>query len=701
MQKIIRIKDLDCAACAAELQEELEGIAGVETASVDFINQLVRLSYQTQEALDQAVYAISHFEEVQIIDRNLPVKRERHWKEIISIAVSALLFLPALVLSIVFQVEEGLEFWGKIGEGDVASIVTFCLFLASALAAGWSVVITVGKNFAKLFREFHVSLLFDENLLMLIAAVGAFAVGQSLEGAAVMLLYQIGEMLQSIAVGSSRNAIEKLMEMKSDSAILIKDGMQTEVAPEELQPGDTVLLRKGDKVPADCVLTEGETSLDTKSLTGESYFREVNAGDELLAGCVNCGNAVKARVLRTSDESAVAKILDLVENSTAQKAQPEKFITKFARIYTPVVVLAALVVAVVPPLFQNFNFVPWILTALNFLVISCPCALIISVPLTYFSGIGALARQGVLAKGATYLDLLATVKVAAFDKTGTLTEGKFSVSEVEGERTLALAAAVEKVSSHPLAAAFRAIETPYSATDAEELAGMGLRAVVNGKTVLVGSAKLMREQGIEIKEILSSQVVVYVAEDGKLVGHVKIEDRVRKEAKDSLNGLKAAGVEKLVVLSGDTRARAEETLKGLPLDEIRADLLPAQKPLAARELKQHGTLLYVGDGINDTPVMAESDVSVAMGALGSDAAIEASDLVLTGDDLSALPKAYRAAKKTKRIVFQNIIGSIAIKIVLMILSLFGWIPLWAAVLGDVGVMLLAVLNSMRMRATIK
>lgn len=701
MKKNIKIKDLDCAACAAELQEELETIEGISEAAVDFINQRVSLDYQSQVAFEKAIDTISHFEEVKIIDGNAPVKKERHLKELLSIVVSAVLFVPALVLSLVFKTEEGLAFWGEIAKGDAVSIATFALFLTSALAAGWSVLVTVAKNFVKLFREFHLSLLFDENFLMFVAAVGAFAVGQNMEGAAVMLLYQIGEYLQSLAVGSSRNSIAKLMEMRSESAILLDGDEQKEVAPEELNVGDLILLRKGDKVPVDCVLMEGETALDTKSLTGEAYLREVKAGDEMLAGCVNCGNAVKARAVRTCEESAVAKILDMVENSTAQKAQPEKFITKFARIYTPVVVLIALVVAVVPPLFQSFDFVPWILTALNFLVISCPCALIISVPLTYFSGIGALARQGVLAKGATYLDTLAGVKVAVFDKTGTLTEGKFSVAEFTDERALQLAAAVEKTSSHPLAEAFKGIETPYVAEQSEEIAGMGLRAVVNGKTVLVGSARLMQTYGVTIGEVASAHVVIYVAEEGKEIGSIQIEDCVRKEAYEALTGLKEAGVQKLAVLSGDGKERVEASLSHLPLDEIHAELLPEQKPLCAQELKKNGILMYVGDGINDTPVMAESDLAVAMGALGSDAAIEASDLVLTGDALTALPKAYQTAKKTKRIVFQNIIGSIAIKLVLMVLSLFGWIPLWAAVFGDVGVMLLAVLNSMRMRKKAK
>ena len=678
MNKVIKIKNLDCAACAAELSEELQGIEGVESAVADFINQRVTLEYTSDEALEKAIYSISHFEEVEIVDGSAPEKKESRLKEILSIAISAAFFVPALVLDIL-----GINEW-----------VVFGLFFASFAAAGWSVVWNV-------FRVRSFKNILDENVLMTIAAVGAFALRQSMEGAAVMLLYQIGELLQSLAVGSSRGAITRLAQLKSDSAIRLTGDTQTEVSPEELIVGDIILIRKGDKVPTDCTLLEGETSLDTKSLTGEAYYREAGEGDELLAGFVNVGNAVKARVVRPVSESAVAKILELVEGASANKAKPEKFITKFARIYTPVVVLCALFLAVIPPLFDGYNFATWIVRALNFLVISCPCALIISVPLTYFSGVGALAREGVLVKGAAYLDLLAQVKTAAFDKTGTLTEGKFSVGQVHGEeRALLLAASLEHQSAHPLARAFAETEAP-EAEHVEEISGLGILGSVAGKPVVAGSLRLMQERGIVVPEVKTESLVVYVAEAGKYVGAVEIEDKLRPEAEEALSRLKKAGVEQIAVLTGDTKVRAEASLKTLPVDAVYAELLPEQKPERARELKQEGMLLYVGDGINDTPVMAESDIAVSMGGLGSDAAIEASDLVLATDSLTALPKAMRGAKKTRRIVMQNIVFSIAVKVALMAVSVFGFIPLWAAVLGDVGVMLLAVVNSMRMRARIK
>lgn len=690
MKKVIKIANLDCAACAAELQDELQAIGGIKEPSVDFVGQRVSLEYENEEALQKAVYAISHFEEVEIVDGNAPKKKERHLKEIISLIAALLFFVPALVLELL----GGFDPWIAIG-----------LYMAAFLGAGWSVVWKVIVNFPRMFRGgFHPSVLLDENLLMTVASAGAFAIMESMEGAIVMILYQIGELLQAIAVGSSRGAIEKLASLKSESAVLVKGDSQTEVDPEQLRPGDIILLRKGDRVSADCRLL-GAGTFDTKSVTGEAYYKEAETGDEIFAGYLNAGGAVKAEVLRPASESAVSKILDLVENSAAKKAKPEKFITKFARVYTPVVVAVAVSLAVLPPLFLGMNngaiWQAWLYRALDVLVISCPCALVISVPLTYFAGVGTLARHGILTKGAVYLDELAKVDRVAFDKTGTLTEGKFSVAAVEGgERVLALAAGAERASSHPLAQAFAGCDAK-AAESAEELEGRGIRAVIDGKEVLVGNLRLMRESGVEVVPKESAHLVVYVAEAGKFLGTVEIEDALRQDAATALSELKKAGVEHVSVLTGDTRARAEYVLQPLSVDEICSDLLPEQKVECARTLKASGKLLYVGDGVNDTPVMAESDVSVAMGGLGSDAAIEASDFVLATDRLTALPKAVKGAKKTRRIVAQNIVFSIVIKVALMALSVAGLLPLWAAVLGDTGVMLLAVLNSMRMRARLK
>ena len=691
-EKVILIRNLDCAGCAAELSEELNDIKGIANAQADFLTQKVRLEYENEEALQKAIYTISHFEEVEIVtDEEAPEEEKTKKRDLIFILLGAVFFAAGLILSLAFR--------------DLAWYYSGSCYLACFALAGWSVALNAIKNFARAFKGgFHPLAIFDENVLMLVAAIGAIAIKEFMEAAAVMLLYQIGEYLQGLAVGSSRGAIKSLLSLKSESAILLKDGENVTVSPDTLQIGDIILLRKGDKAAADCRLIEGETELDTKSLTGESAYRRAAAGDTVLSGTVNVGNAVKAEVLRPSSESAAAKILNMVENSTANKAKPEKFITRFARIYTPVVCLIALLIAVVPPLFQGYNFSFWLVPAIEFLVISCPCALIISVPLTDFSGVGTLARCGVLAKGAVYLEELAKVKVISFDKTGTLTEGKFSVSKVHGDaRGLELAAAVEKNSSHPLAQAFSSVKTELNSEDVREISGKGLMATVAGKSVLVGNASLLEENGVKVQRIESLSSVVYVAEEGELVSAIEIDDQLKEEAPAALKELKKAGIKRLAVLSGDSAARAESILKGLEIDELHAELLPEQKIERARELKKYGPLLYVGDGINDTPVMAESDVSMAMGALGSDAAIETGDFVLAGDSLLALPKAYRGAKKTKKIVGQNIFFSISVKVALMAVSVAAaatgafTFPIWAAVFGDVGVMLLAVLNSMRMR----
>lgn len=694
MKKIVKIKNLDCAACAAELSEELNRLNGIKEAYADFINQRVSLQYDDEDALQRAMETISHFEEVEIVEPDKKQKDETHRKEILSIALSALFFVPGLTFSIL----------SKQNSAEWLGLSSMSCFLVSFCAAGWLVAFRAGRNLLRAFKNgFHPSLILDENLLMLIASVAAAVIGEYMESASVMLLYQIGELLQSIAVGSSRGAIKSLMEMQSESAILLEEGQQRDVSPDSLNVGNLILIRKGDKIPVDCRLLEGDSALDVKSLTGEAYLREVSPGDEMLAGSINAGNAIKAEVVRPVQESAVQKILDLVENSSAKKAKPEKFISRFARIYTPVVVLLAVLIAVLPPLFDGYNFSKWLVPAIEFLVISCPCALIISVPLAYFSGVGRLAKYGVLTKGAVYLDELAKIQVAAFDKTGTLTEGKFSISKVNGERrALQLAAALEKQSSHPLAQAFERIECDLPVENVREISGHGLIAKIEGKTVLVGSYRLMQREKIPCDPLESSAAVIYVAEEGALIGSIEIEDSVRSESSAALSALKKCGIRKIAVLTGDTRSRAEGILKPLPVDEIYADLLPEQKPECAAKLKQYGNLMFVGDGINDTPVMAQSDVSFAMGALGSAAAIEASDFVLS--NLSALPIALLGAKKTRRIVMQNIVLSIAIKIALMVVSLLGTatgafvLPIWAAVLGDVGVMLLAVLNAMRMRS---
>ncbi len=688
--KRIKIKNLCCANCGRELEEELNAIDGVE-ATVDFMNMTVILKAATPEAHDKAIYAITHFEDVEIDDGRQKEKGvvRAHLKEILQIAISVIFFIPALIVD-------------YVAHGSVWQYVDYALYALAFIPVAYPVIFSTAKNLAS-------GKIFDENFLMTLASVGAIILGVFtgdglMEGVAVMLLYQIGELLQSVAVGSSRRSITRLMDLKSDSATLIKDGKTIVVAPEDLAAGDTILIKAGEKVPVDCTLTKGSTALDMKSLNGEAIPREVGEGDEILSGSINISKVVEARVERTYSDSAVAKILELVENSTARKAKPEKFITKFAKYYTPAVVIAAVLVAVLVPTiicgvqgaYVWATYRDWIYRSLSFLVISCPCALVISVPLSYFGGIGRSAKFGILVKGSTCLDELARATVAAFDKTGTLTEGTFAVKSYTSEQALKLAAAAEKYSSHPIAAAFAGIDTPYSAQSAEEVAGRGVKCTVEGKTLLCGNAKMMEEEGIAFTPADSASTTIYVALGGAYAGVIEVDDKIKDGAKEALAQLKALGIKRTVMLTGDGARRAQAVAGELGLDDCAASLLPDQKLEKAQSLKTEGGLIYVGDGINDAPVMTVADCAVSMGQVGSDAAIEASDIVLVSDNLALLPKARRIAKGTRSIVFQNIVGSLIIKFAIMILSVtLPGFPLIVAIFGDVGVMLLAILNAMR------
>ena len=688
--KRIKIKNLCCANCGRELEEELNAIEGVE-ATVDFMNMTVVLKAATPEAHDKAVYAITHFENVEI-DDGKPDKKgivRGHLKEIIQIALSVIFFIPALVID-------------YAASGDVWQYIDYALYALAFIPVAYPVIWSTVRNLA-------AGKIFDENFLMTVAAIGAIILGiftgdGLMEGVAVMLLYQIGELLQSIAVGSSRSSIARLMDLKSDTATLVKGNQTIVVAPEDLRVGDVILIKAGEKVPVDCTLLSGSTSLDMKSLSGEALPREVKEGDELLSGSINISKVVKAEVCREYRNSAVAKILELVEHSTARKAKPEKFITKFAKYYTPAVVIAAVLVAALVPtiicaaqgafLWETYRV--WIYRSLSFLVISCPCALVISVPLSYFGGIGRCAKFGILVKGSTCLDELARATVAAFDKTGTLTEGVFAVKSYSSEEALNIAAAAEKFSSHPVAAAFSSVATPYVAENAEEVAGRGVKCTINGKTALCGNMQFLKENGVSFTPSDSLSTTIYVALNGKYMGVIEVDDLVKPDAAAAVAALKDGGITKAVMLTGDGQKRAAGVAGELGLDGCFAALLPDQKLEKARQLKGEGGLIYVGDGINDAPVMTVADCAVSMGKVGSDAAIEASDVVLVSDNLSLLPRARRIAKGTRSIVFQNIIGSLAIKFAIMILSVaIPDFPLILAIFGDVGVMLLAILNAMR------
>ena len=689
----IKIEGLCCANCARELEEDLNKIEGV-TARVDFMNSKIILNAQTREAREKAIYCITHFEDVKIVD-DAPKKQgvlKAHLKDLICILVSVVLFIPALILDLTGTAESSLAL----------KIITYSTYGIAYLAVGHGVLILTAKNIVK-------GKIFDENFLMTVASIGAILLGifagdGFAEGVAVMLLYEIGETLQGIAVGSSRRSITKLMDLKSETATLLENGEQRTVSPDELKVGDKILIKAGEKIPADCVITAGTTSLDMKSLNGEPVPRDVSVGDEILSGSINLSGVIEAEVLREYKNSAVAKILELVENSTAKKSKPEKFITKFAKYYTPAVCLAAAVVAAIVPTvicavnsaFVWSTYANWIYKALGFLVISCPCALVISVPLSYFGGIGRCAKSGILVKGSTCLDELALANVAAFDKTGTITEGAFYIKSYPDERTLKYAAAAEKFSSHPIAAAFKEVDSEVKVTDAEELTGRGIKCVADGKELLCGNAKLLEEHGVEFDRKDSPSTLIYIAHGGRFLGVIEIDDRVKDGVREAVRLLKSGGITRTVMLTGDLKERAEIIAKEAGLDEFKAELLPDQKTEEAEKLKAEGKLLYVGDGINDAPVMTAADCAVSMGTVGSDAAIEASDVVLVSDDISYLPKGRKIAKGTRRIVKQNIIASIVVKVAIMALDVaIPAFPLIISVVADVGVMLAAVLNSMR------
>ncbi len=683
MNREIKIAGLDCGKCAMALEERLKNIQGVTSARVDFMRQRIRLECSSQEAYDRAVGQINSFEKVRVLADERKEAAPSRRAEIACIVLS-FVFLAAGIL---------LEQFGK---GSAMQIASYVLFGVSYLVVGWKILLETAKNI--LHGE-----IFDENFLMTLASIGAVVLGQYAEAAEVMALYSLGELLQSIAVGASRRSIASLMQLKSQTATLLTAEGEKTVPPEEIRKGDRLLVRAGEKIAADGVIVRGRTSLDTRSLSGEAMPKDVAEGDAVLAGCINAGGVIEVVAQKDYADSTVAKILDLVENSAEKKAKSEQFITKFAKIYTPVVCLAALAVAFLAPVFTG-NYVAelgaWVKRALVFLVISCPCALVISVPLSYFSGIGFAAKHGVLVKGSTGLDALACAKIAAFDKTGTLTYGNFVIGKVyaeDGQHLLEIAAAAEKTSSHPLAEAFRDQDTRYIATDATEHAGYGIECTVEGKRVLAGNKKWMDVCGISVQNCEDDGTIVYVAEGGKYLGCIVIEDKVKENARSSLEQLKREGITACYMLTGDGKKRAEAVAREVGTDGVYADLLPDEKLAAARQLQKRGKLMYVGDGINDAPVLMQSDAGVSMGGVGSDAAIEASEVVLMRDDLSLLPFARRAARRTRSVVMQNIVFSIAVKAVIMVLGLFDLIPLGVAVFADVGVMLLAVLNSFRTR----
>ncbi len=581
----------------------------------------------------------------------------------------------------------------------------FVLFLPAYFVIGWDVLWKAARNIAH-------GQVFDENFLMALATVGAFCTGFFGEGeypeaVFVMLFYQVGELFQGYAVGKSRKSIASLMDIRPDYANVEREGKLIQVDPEEVAVGDAITVKAGERIPLDGVVLEGQSMVNTSALTGESVPRQVQPGDDVISGCVNQSGLLRVRVTKPFGESTVQKILDLVENSSSKKAKAENFITKFARYYTPIVVFCALALALVPPLFVG-DWVGWVQKALIFLVVSCPCALVISVPLSFFGGIGGASRQGILVKGGNYLEVLANTEIVVFDKTGTLTKGVFNVTAIHPEEysesgLLEMAALAESYSDHPISRSLKEAwgkELDASRVgEVEELSGRGVRAQVDGKTVCAGNDKLMEDIGVKWRPCHHVGTTVHVAVEGKYIGHIVISDEVKPDAKEAIAALKAQGVKKTVMLTGDAKAVGESVAKDLGLDEAYTQLLPGDKvdrvEALLSEKSPKGKLAFVGDGINDAPVLSRADIGIAMGALGSDAAIEAADIVLMDDKPSKIAKAMEISQRTLRIVRQNIVFALAVKLLVLALTPFGIANMWEAVFADVGVMVIAILNASR------
>lgn len=583
----------------------------------------------------------------------------------------------------------------------VEGTIKLAIYLAAYAVIGWDIIWKAIKNISH-------GQVFDENFLMSVATIGALCLGEYAEGVAVMLFYQVGELFQSYAVNKSRRSISDLMNIRPDYANILKDGQLVQVDPEDVKVNDLIVVKPGERIPLDGIITEGYSSIDTSALTGESVPRDAEAGNDVISGCINQTGKLTIQVTKEFGQSTVAKILDLVENSTNKKSKSENFITKFARYYTPLVVIAALLLAVLPPLILNQPFTDWISRALTFLVISCPCALVISVPLSFFGGIGGASKSGVLVKGSNYLEALANTEAVIFDKTGTLTKGSFAVTSVEAvgitnSELLEMAAYAEDFSSHPISVSIKKAYQKQIDTsrisDVEEIPGHGVKAVIDGKSVHAGNARLMDLENIEYNKNVPVGTIVHLAVNHEYAGYLLIEDEIKSDSKRAIANLRGAGINKIIMLTGDTDAVGQKVAKELNIDKAYTELLPADKVDRVEEIinqkSAQGKLVFVGDGINDAPVLARADIGIAMGGLGSDAAIEAADVVIMTDEPSKIAVAMKISKKTLRIVRQNIVFALGVKAIVLILGAFGAATMWAAVFADVGVSVIAIINAMR------
>lgn len=699
LKKEILLEGLCCGNCAAKIERESNNIDGVKSAIVDFISTKLIMeiedSSKQSDIIDEVKDIVKRIEpdvNVVVIDskdsqsksKNEEVEEENNKEEIIRLIIGALIFGIATVMKFSNSIE-------------------LVLYLISYVLVGGEVVLGALRN----IRRGQV---FDENFLMGIATIGAFAIGEYPEGVAVMLFYQVGEMFQDMAVNRSRKSISALMDIRPDFANLKINGDIKKVDPEEVSIGDIIVVKPGEKVPLDGKVIEGSSMVDTAALTGESVPREVGRGDSILSGVINKNGLLTIEVEKEFGDSTVSKILDLVQNASSKKAPTENFITKFARYYTPTVVFAALALAIIPPLFiEGATFSDWVYRALSFLVVSCPCALVVSIPLGFFGGIGGASKNGILVKGGNYLEALNDVEMVVFDKTGTLTKGIFKVTEINSENNIskdeliAYAAYAENYSNHPIGAsilkAYGKEIDKYKIENYEEISGHGVKVIIDGKEVLAGNYKLMNRENIPYKQVETIGTLVHVAIDKKYAGYIVISDELKEDSAKAIKDLKAIGVKKTVMLTGDNEKVGSKIAKELRLDEVYAELLPDQKveklELLFKEKSPKGKIVFVGDGINDAPVLARADIGIAMGGVGSDAAIEAADVVIMTDEPSKIASAIKIAKKTRSIVMQNIVFALGVKIIILGLVAIGMGTMWEAVFGDVGVALLAVLNAMR------
>ena len=692
------LEGLDCANCASKIEEKVATLSGIQLANVNFPTKTLTIEIEEDlevknirdmiERINEIVKI--HEPDVEVIE--LPKKgshkinevEEEGKDELVRLVLGAFLF----VLALVFDFPKSLE---------------LMIYLTSYIIVGGEVVLRAGRNILR-------GQVFDENFLMAIATIGAFLIGEYPEGVAVMLFYQVGEIFQDMAVNNSRKSIRALMDIRPDFANLKIGDKIRKVSPEEVAIGDIIIVKPGEKVPLDGVVIEGTSMVDSSALTGESVPTKVEAGDIILSGVININAVLTIKIEKEFADSTVSRILDLVQNAGSKKAPTEKFITKFARVYTPVVVFLAIALAIFPPLFiEGATFSQWIYRALSFLVVSCPCALVVSVPLGFFGGIGGASKNGILVKGGNYLEALNNVELVVFDKTGTLTKGVFQVTEIKTEdnvdkdQLLSYAAYAEAFSNHPIATsilkAYGKEINKSTIENYEEIPGHGVKVIVEGKEILAGNHRLMDKENISFKKVDSIGTVVHIALNKSCLGYIVISDEIKKDSAKAIKALKAMGVKKIVMLTGDNSSVAAKIGEELGLDQVYAELLPDQKVEKLEQLEKEktakGKLVFVGDGINDAPVLAGADIGIAMGGVGSDAAIEASDLVIMTDEPSKIAEGIKIARNTRKIVMENIWFSLVVKALILVLVAMGLGTMWEAVFGDVGVTVIAVLNSMR------